>query len=352
MEKKKIIVAMSGGVDSSVAALLLKKAGHEVVGMTMDFGINYEPNQQTRQCSAPESVIDAKKVCDMLGIPHYAIDKSSEMKKYVIDPFVEEYTKGRTPNPCVRCNQNLKFGAMLKKVEELGFDAIATGHYAKITKDDDGYHLEAAEDKKKDQTYFLYGVKKEDLSKIIFPVYGMEKSELRKIAEEAKLPVAQKKESQDICFVPGGNYRVLLDTYNIKQKSGNIIDKNGKILGSHSGVENFTIGQRKGLGVAIGRPQYVTKIDIKSGDVTIGDKEDLEETTLFISNVNYLESLKGDLSIKIRSTMSATPCTVEQIGDNLKVTFVNPQYGVCAGQSAVIYNGDRVVAGGLIETSI
>ncbi len=348
-EKRKIVIAMSGGVDSSVAALLLKQQGHDVVGITMCFGIEFDGDANAKQCCDPKSISDARRVANMVGIKHYVLDHADEMKKYIVDNFVDEYTKGRTPNPCVRCNTYLKFDGLLRKTRELGYDAIATGHYAKITEDEDGFHLEAAEDKHKDQTYFLYGIKKEDLGSIVFPVFGMEKPELRKIAEEAELPIAQKAESQDICFVPGGDYRVLLDAYGIKQKSGNIVDMDGKVLGSHEGVERFTVGQRKGLGVAVGRPQYVINIDVPSATVTIGDKVHLAEEVLHISGFNQLEPLEGELSIKIRSTMQATPCSVEQDGDLLKVTFAKQQFGVCAGQSAVIYNGDRVVGGGLIE---
>ncbi len=349
-DKKKVVIAMSGGVDSSVAALLLKNQGHEVVGITMCFGIEFDGEANAKQCCDPKSISDARRVCNMLGIKHYVLDHAEEMKKYVVDNFVEEYTKGRTPNPCVRCNTYLKFGSLIQKTRELGFDAIATGHYARITEDETGFHLEAAEDKRKDQTYFLYGIEKADLSSIMFPVYGMEKSELRKIAADAGLPVAQKQESQDICFVPGGNYRVLLDAYGIKQKSGNIVNSAGKVLGKHEGVERFTIGQRKGLGVAVGRPQYVIDIDVATATVTIGDKDELAESTLLIKAFNQLEELEGDLSIKIRSTMAAVPCKVEKRDDLLLVTFVSQQYGVCAGQSAVLYRGNRVVGGGLIET--
>ncbi len=348
-EKKKVVIAMSGGVDSSVAAYLLKEQGHEVVGITMCFGIEFDGDKNAKQCCDPKSIQDARRVCNIIGIKHYVLDHAEEMKKHIVDNFVDEYTKGRTPNPCVRCNTHLKFDGLLRKTRELGFDYIATGHYAKITEDETGCHLESAEDRHKDQTYFLYGIKKEDLTSIMFPVFGMEKPELRKIAEEAGLPIAQKAESQDICFVPGGDYRVLLDAYGIEQKSGNIVSMSGEVLGTHDGVERFTVGQRKGLGIAIGRPQYVIKIDVKSATVTVGEQSDLAEDVLHISGFNQLEPLEGELTIKIRSTMAAVPCDVEQEGDLLKVTFAKQQFGVCAGQSAVIYSGDRVVGGGLIE---
>ncbi len=349
VEKKKIVIAMSGGVDSSVAAYLLKQQGHDVIGLTMCFGIEFDGDVGAKQCCDPKAIQDARRVCSTIGIKHYVLDHAEEMKKHIVDNFVDEYTKGRTPNPCVRCNTYLKFTGLLQKTRELGFDYIATGHYAKINEDETGFHLEAAEDKKKDQTYFLYGIKKEDLGSILFPVFGMEKPELRKIAEEAGLLNAQKAESQDICFVPSGDYRVLLDAYGIKQKPGKIVDMEGKVLGTHEGVERFTVGQRKGLGVAVGRPQYVINIDVPSATVTIGDKEHLAETTLAISGFNQLEPLEGELSIKIRSTMAAVPCSVEEDDELLKVTFAQQQFGICAGQSAVIYDGDRVIGGGLIE---
>ncbi len=342
---------MSGGVDSSVAALLLKEQGFDVVGVTMCFGLTYEDGNP-KQCCDPKSISDAKRVCTMVDMPHYTLDHAEELKKYVIDDFMTEYTKGRTPNPCVRCNQYLKFENLLEKARDLGLDAIATGHYATITEDEDGFHLECAEDARKDQTYFLWGIKKEDLASILFPVSHMEKSELRRIAAEAELPVANKTESQDICFVTDGNYRNLLKAYGIKSSSGKMILKDGTVVGEHNGIEHYTVGQRKGLGVALGRPMYVVDVNVQDNIVVIGDREELNASGLYIGEYNSFENFTENMTIKIRSTMKATPCQAEWMGDELKVIFGTPQFAVSAGQTAVLYSGNRVIGGGIIERRI
>ncbi|MCL1945670.1 MAG: tRNA 2-thiouridine(34) synthase MnmA [Chitinivibrionia bacterium] len=352
MQKNKdVMVAMSGGVDSSVAAFLLKEQGFNPVGATMCFGlVGVEENP--RSCCDPKSVADAKRVCQKLGIPHYVFDYASELKEYVIDNFLEEYKLGRTPNPCVRCNTFLKFQLLLNRAKELNIQTIATGHYAKITEDESNFYLETADDKIKDQSYFLWGIKKRDLPNIVFPISHLQKTQLRKIAEEAGLPTAQKQDSQDICFVSGSNYRTLLSQYGIEQKKGKMFHIDGRELGEHSGIENYTVGQRKGLGIALGEPAFVCDIDVKNNIVIIGNRNDLLADGCLVENCNFLQDVTedGEYSVKIRSTMSAVKCGVKKISENsAEITFDEPQFAVTRGQSAVVYDENRVVFGSIIE---
>ena len=359
-----VLIAMSGGVDSSVAAYLLKEQGFSPVGATMCFGL-VDVSGNPKSCCDPRSVSDAKRVCQKLGIQHYVFDYADELKKYVIDNFIEEYKLGRTPNPCVRCNSFLKFQSLLSRAKELGLSGIATGHYAKITEDETGFHLECADDKIKDQTYFLWGIKKEDLPNILFPVSGMEKTELRKIAEDAGLPTAQKQESQDICFVSNGDYRTLLTAYGVECKKGKMLHTDGRILGEHTGIENYTIGQRKGLGIALGEPAFVADINVEKNIVVIGNRNDLLGNYCIVEDCNFLENLDDcdceNLTAKIRSTMPPAKCRVEKIDGvrhahppitepaEVKIIFDEAQFAITRGQSAVVYDGNRVVFGGIIK---
>jgi len=352
IKNKNIMIAMSGGVDSSVAAFLLKEQGFSPVGATMCFGlVDVEGNPKS--CCDPRSVTDAKRVCQKLGIQHYVFDYADELKKFVIDNFIEEYKIGRTPNPCVRCNSFLKFESLFLRAKELGLSGLATGHYAKITEDETGFHLETADDKNKDQTYFLWGIKKQDFPNIFFPVCNIEKPELRKIAESVGLPTAQKQDSQDICFVSNGDYRSLLTSFGVECKKGKMIHTNGRILGEHTGIENYTIGQRKGLGIALGEPAFVTEIDVGNNIVVIGSRNDLLGSSCVVGECNFLESFDDgkNLTAKIRSTMSPAKCRVEKIGEkSVKLIFDEPQFAITRGQSAVIYEENRVVLGGIIES--
>lgn len=352
IKNKNIMIAMSGGVDSSVAALMLKEQGFSPVGATMCFGlVDVEGNPKS--CCDPRSVADAKRVCQKLGIKHYVFDYANELKNFVIDNFIEEYKKGRTPNPCVRCNSFLKFESLLSKAKELGLSGLATGHYAKITEDETGFHLDTADDKNKDQTYFLWGIKKQDLPNIFFPVCNIEKTELRKIAENAGLPTAKKQDSQDICFVSNGDYRTLLTSFGVECKKGKMIHTDGRILGEHTGIENYTIGQRKGLGIALGEPAFVAEIDIKNNIVVIGNRNDLLGSSCVVSECNFLENFDGcnNLTAKIRSTMTPAKCRIEKLsGKSVKLIFNEPQFAITRGQSAVVYNRNRVVLGGIIES--
>ena len=350
---KKILIAMSGGVDSSAAALIIREAGHEALGVTMCFGLSFADGNP-KSCCDPRSISDARRVCQKIGIPHYTLDHADQLKSAVIDDFIAEYKRGRTPNPCVRCNQRLKFTDLLEKAKELDCDAIATGHYAKIVEDEEGFHLEAAEDKRKDQTYFLWGIKKADLAHILFPVSHLQKPALRKIAEDAGLPTANKQESQDICFVTDGNYRNLLRSYGVESKSGDMVTTTGKVVSQHTGISDYTVGQRKGLGVALGAPKYVVEVDVVNNRVVIGDRTDLDAMGCIITEYNAFETLENrSLSVKIRSTMAATPCVASVDEDGrIRVVFDSPQFAVCAGQTAVLYDGERVVGGGIIDEKL
>ena len=354
MPNNSVLIAMSGGVDSSVAAFLLKEQGFSPVGATMCFGL-VDVSGNPKSCCDPRSVSDAKRVCQKLGIQHYVFDYANELKEHVIDNFVEEYKKGRTPNPCVRCNSFLKFRSLLSRAKELGLSAIATGHYAKIVEDDTGLHLETANDKSKDQTYFLWGINKRDLPNILFPVCDMEKPQLRRIAESVGLPTAQKQDSQDICFVSNGDYRTLLSAYGVECKKGKMLHTDGRILGEHTGIENYTIGQRRGLGIALGEPSFVAKIDVENNIVVIGNRNDLLGKSCIVSDCNFLENLDAcdteNLAAKIRSTMPPAKCNVERIDESsVRITFDSPQFAITRGQSAVVYAGNRVVFGGIISS--
>lgn len=342
---------MSGGVDSSAAAYLLKEHGYDVVGATMCFGLS-STDGNPKSCCDPLAVSDAKRVCQKLRMPHYTLDYAELLHTHVIADFIAEYRRGRTPNPCVRCNQRLKFGALLQKADELGMDTLATGHYASIVEDAEGFHLEAAFDTTKDQSYFLWGIRKADLSRILFPVSDIKKTVLREIAEGAGLSTAQKKESQDICFVTDGNYRSMLLEQGVETKPGDMVHIDGRIVGRHRGIEHYTIGQRKGLGVALGEPQFVCAVDVPRNRVVIGPRQALDGNGCMISEYNAFESLEGrTLSVKIRSTMAAVPCVARREGDDnvVRIDFAQPLFAVSCGQSAVLYDGTRVVGGGIID---
>jgi tRNA-specific 2-thiouridylase len=270
---KKVMVAMSGGVDSSVAAMLLTDEGYNVSGVTMCLGIAAE--EDSARCCGAAAIDDAKRVCDRLKIPHYVFDYASELEDKVIAKFISEYKKGRTPNPCVECNRYLKFGSLLEKAKVIGFDFLATGHYAAIERNEDGYCLKRAKDRKKDQTYFLYPMPYEGLRNVLFPLAPLTKDEVREIAKKASLPVAEKQESQDICFVTQKNYQEFLLERVQKLNPGPIVDMQGKILGRHRGIIFHTIGQRGGLGISHATPLYVVSINPDENCIVVGEKKGL-----------------------------------------------------------------------------
>ena len=350
--KQRIFVAMSGGVDSSVAALLLKRKGNEVVGITMCFNL---PNYKSKRpsCCGLQAIEDAKRVCHKLGMKHYVLNFSRVLEEKVIKNFCQEYQKGRTPNPCIRCNQYVKFGALLKKVGNLDGDFLATGHYAKTEKRENGFLLKKAKDKIKDQSYFLYRLNQRQLNNIIFPLGDYTKEEVRKIARKNKLPVAEKRGSQDICFLLGRNYGDFIKTKStLKTNPGFIVDKSGNILGKHKGILLYTVGQREGLGIAKGYPLYITRIDAKKNQIVVGKKNDIFTRSFLVPNPHFIsERLKNKVvaMVKIRYNHKETKAEIIPFKKGLKVVFECPQPAITPGQSAVFYDKARVIGGGIIE---
>lgn len=330
---------MSGGVDSAVAALLLKNKGYEVVGATMILTENEEKNNQ--------NVIDAKAVCDKLGILHYTLDLRKEFKKYVIDNFINSYKNGTTPNPCIECNRYIKFDLLYDKAKELGIDIIATGHYAKM---EDGHIVRS--DSPKDQTYFLYGINKDLVDHILFPLGDVKnKDEIREIALKNDLVVATKKDSQEICFVENDNYGKFLEENLDKLPDiGDFILKDGTVIGKHKGLMYYTIGQRKGLNISYKTPLYIIDMDYENNSIILGDESDLYKEVLTITNINLLEDYSDNLTCKIRYRTPEVPCKIEVLSTNeLLIKFERPVKSITKGQSAVLYSNNILVGGGIIK---
>jgi tRNA-specific 2-thiouridylase len=343
----KVLVAMSGGVDSSVAALLLKNEGYDVSGVTMCLGISTEDDTK---CCGASAVDDAKRVCDRLNIHHYVFDYAAKLENDVIAKFISEYKKGRTPNPCVECNRSLKFGTLLDKALALGFDYLATGHYAAIDKNENGYCLKRPKDKRKDQTYFLYSIPYERLVNILFPLAHLTKDEVRDLAKQHSLPVAEKQESQDICFVTQKNYQEFLLSRGHEFKPGPIVNMQGKVMGTHRGIVFHTIGQRGGLGISHPTPLYVVCIDADKNRIVVGEKKDLLAKGLFASDINMLIKIWPEqVHAKIRYRKKEALCEVKNENEKLKVTFAEEQEAITPGQSIVFYDQDRVLGGGFID---
>lgn len=348
--KKRVMAAMSGGVDSSVAALLLKGQGYEVVGVTMCLGLG--GGEEKTGCCGGEAIGDARRACDVLAIPHYVMDFSRDMEQEVIGRFRREYLRGRTPNPCIDCNRYLKFGNLLEKAGALGFDFIATGHYAKIAREGDEFYLKKPRDEKKDQTYFLYAIPKDSLKQIIFPLAPYLKSEVRELARRARLPSAQKRESQDICF-GGVEGMKRLFAGDPSVRPGEIRDETGRVVGEHRGIAFYTIGQRTGLGVSHPRPLYVLAIDPQNNRLIVGEKGRLFKQRLRAGDLNILvKNWPGKVGAKIRYRKKEAPGLAVRKDGTLEIHFEEPQEAITPGQAVVCYQDDLVLGGGVIEEGI
>ncbi len=390
--KKRVVVGMSGGVDSSVAAALLKQKGYEVIGLTMCFSAaggfassENLPDSKTKKpsCCGLQGIEDARRVAQKIGIKHYVLNFGNVLRKKVIDNFINEYLEGRTPNPCVRCNQYLKFDLLLKKAFSLGAEFLATGHYARISKTQDTRHktqefcLKKAKDRHKDQSYFLYRINQEQLKHMLFPLGDYTKDKVRAMARKFGLLIADKPGSQEICFLPDADYRSFLrENAPGKIVPGPILDLGGKIVGEHKGIAFYTIGQREGLGIAFGYPVYVVKISLKDNTITVGKKEDVYSKEFLVSDLHFIGKAispirdktpeaaerpaaggaisngmkkKIALNVKIRYNHKETRAEVLPFKDKLKVIFKTPQFAVTPGQSAVFYNRGHVIGGGIID---
>lgn len=353
MENKRVLLGMSGGVDSSVSAVLLKKKGFDVIGITMKL---FEAELDGSCCNT-SSTMDAKRVCDGMDIPHYTLNFKNEFKKYVIDDFIDCYANQKTPNPCIECNKYMKFGLMYQKAQELGCKYIATGHYAR-TEFSEKYNrwvLKKSNAGKKDQSYVLWRIPKEMIENIVFPLASFEdKEQIREIARENNLQVANKPDSEDICFIPDGNYKKFLEeNSDIKPMPGNIVLRNGQVVGKHNGLYNYTIGQRRGLGIAYRVPLFVIGFNKERNEVIVGEENEIYQSEMIVTCVNLLavDTIEDKMNVKVKTRYSSKEenATIEMMDNgNIKVVFENPVARITPGQSAVFYDDDIVVGGGKI----
>lgn len=346
---RRVLLGMSGGVDSSVSAILLKEQGYDVIGMTLEL--------YGGTCCNTDAVIGAKAICNSIGIPHFTYNLKEEFKCNVINNFIEEYSNQRTPNPCIECNRHMKFGAMYEKAQEMGCDYIATGHYAKMEYSDNygQFVLKKAKNLQKDQSYVLYSMPRNLLGKVLFPLGDFNsKEDVRNIAKQHSLEVASKPDSEDICFIQDGNYKKFLeDNSDIKPMIGNIVNRRGEILGKHNGLYNYTIGQRKGLGISYKAPLFVLGFNKAKNELIVGEEQELYRKEMKVDDVNLLlmDSIDKpiDVTVKIRYSSKPAEAIINQTEEgNIQVIFKDPQRGITPGQSAVFYTDDVVIGGGKI----
>ena len=356
-QKAKVMMAMSGGVDSAVGALLLKEAGYDVAGVTMQLHSAGEC-QGERSCSTAKDVQDAAQVAEQMGIPFASYRLEADFARFVIAPFVYAYEHGATPNPCVDCNRHMKFAHLHRLAKEQGFDYLATGHYARIEEKEGRFLLKKAKDPQKDQSYMLYSLTQEQLSRTLFPLGEYEKTETRAIADRAGFANSQKPDSQDICFVPDGDYATFIENYTGKPyPKGNFVTKDGKVVGEHSGIIRYTVGQRKGLGIALGAPTYVCKICPENNTVVLGKNEDLFSNELLAVGLNWIAfdnpTAPFRCKAKTRYRQSEEFCTVTPLADgSVRVVFDTALRAITPGQSIVFYDGDYVLGGGVIKEAL
>ena len=346
---------MSGGVDSSATAALLLEQGYDVVGVTLKLWPQDCVSRAEDKCCGPQAVTDARSVCDRLGVPYYLIDEAAEFQNKVIQYFADEYRAGRTPNPCVMCNQNLKFGTLLTRARQLGAEYIATGHFARLEKSPDGRTLlKKGRDARKDQSYFLFSLRQDQLARSLFPLGDKTKADTREVARHCSLKTAEKEESMEICFVPDKDYGKFLQQANLAQKHrGNIVDLHGRVLGQHDGIEFYTIGQRKGLGLSSAKPLYVIELDVDNNRVVVGDESALDRDEFFVERCNWIPfdepPASLEVSAKIRYNHPGTAATITPTGNGgAKIRLHVPQRAITPGQACVFYEDDLVVGGGWI----
>jgi tRNA-specific 2-thiouridylase len=359
-KKKRVVVAMSGGVDSSVAAALLARDGYEVIGVTMR--LFSAPNEQVarlnKSCCSLEDVEDARAVCRKIGAKHYFLNFEDEFQKHVVDYFVGEYERGRTPHPCLACNDRLKFEFLVRRAELMDADFVATGHYARIHEHEGEYSLLAGVDPLKDQSYVLYTLNQNQLSTLAFPIGDYSKDEIREVARELGLGIADKPDSQDICFIPDGDYNRFIEPRLKRKSPGDIVDSDGNVLGEHEGVHGFTIGQRKRIPLvnSTPRPFYVTDINAESGRVTVGPAENLMKTRLYASGVNWISGTAPtrtiDVEARIRYNGKNARARIRSVSNGVEIEFEQPVRAITPGQAVVFYIDDVVIGGGLIESSL
>lgn len=347
-----VFVAMSGGFDSSFAAYILKKNGYNVVGITFRLLPDlYAGKGNPNNCFPDDTIVKAEKIARNLSIPHYVMDLRKEFIRYVIEPFIDEYKIGKTPNPCIFCNKFIKFSAFAIKAFSMGADKIATGHYARVEEKNGIYHLKKGVDKTKDQSYFLYSIKQDILKRTLFPIGEYKKNELKKLARKMSWDIDNVKESQDICFIPGNNYKKFLSSY-IPLKKGPVYHINGFFLGHHEGLHLYTIGQRKGINIPYKEALYVVNTIPAENILIVGSKEDLRQKTLTASEINFFSHVSSNVNGKVRYRQKEEPCSYKIKEDTMRVNFTCPISSATAGQSIVLYHGDTVVGGGIIQKRI